>query len=175
MSYPGGHTAFLLVALATHALVGYTLGTLLDAPRAGLAGGLAPDLDFLFPAAWSRPLVHRGLTHSVAALACATAVAVCAYRLRDARSDPARATAGRRVGAALGVGYASHLLIDATTPTGVPLAYPLASARVSARLGGHSPAATAVLWSGCLAVLWHREGPPPGSVYRVTLEKVLDD
>lgn len=142
MSVSAGHAAFLGVALCTHALVGYALGTaLFDAPRAGLVGGVAADVDLLFPAAWGEPLVHRGVTHTALAAGVATAAA---------------AVHGRRVAGGVGVGYAAQLLVDATTPAGVPLAYPLSAERVAVPLGGHSPPVTAALWLCCLAALWRR-------------------
>lgn len=145
-AYLGSHALFLVAAITTHALVGYTLGAaLFDAPRAGLVGGVLADFDLLFPAAWESPLVHRGITHTALALG----VAVAAVAARD------RALAG-----ALGVGYASQLLIDATTPMGVPLAYPLSSNHVGVTLGGHSPTVTALLWACCLGWLaWDRRLP----------------
>lgn len=161
-AYPGGHAVFLAVAIGTHALVGYTLGAvLLDAPRTGLLGGLAPDVDFLFPAALTWPLVHRGLTHSLLALVCLSILAAAWARQRPLVGRRERRSAANldwRVAAALCVGYLSHLVIDATSPLGVPLAYPLASTRASVPLGGHSPTATAALWTGCLVLLWYRQG-----------------
>ncbi|MFB6271103.1 MAG: metal-dependent hydrolase [Halobacterium sp.] len=147
-SYPGGYAGLVAVALATHALVGYTLGALaLDRPLAGTVGALAADADFLFPDALAWPFVHRGLTHSlpVAALAVAAALAV-----------------DRRLGAAFGVGYASHLLIDTTTPTGVPWLYPLTDTSYYLDLAttGHSPVPTLVFWAGCLGLLWHQHALP---------------
>lgn len=132
------HAGFLAVAVATHALVGYAVGAVaFDAPRAGLLGGVAADVDLLFPTAWGPPLGHRGVTHS--ALAVGVAAAVAASRGADA--------------GAVGVAYAAHLALDATTPMGIPVAYPLAAAFVGVDLGGHSPAATAALWLACLALL----------------------
>lgn len=142
-AYPGGHAVFLAVALATHAIVGYALGAaLFDRPRAGLVGGVLADVDFLFPAALGAPFVHRGITHT--ALAALLTVALVA-------------AVSRRAGWALGAGYASHLLIDATTPMAIPLLYPLSAQHVGVTLDGHSPAATAALWA-CSAglVLWRR-------------------
>ncbi len=145
-AYLGSHGLFLAVAITTHALVGYTLGAaLFDAPRAGLVGGVLADGDFLFPSAWESPLVHRGITHSAVAVGLLAAVV---------------AARNRTAGGALGAGYASHLLIDGTTPMGVPLAYPLVTDRVGVTLGGHSPTATAALWACCLGWLaWHRRLP----------------
>lgn len=141
LTYPGGHGVFLAVAIATHGFVGYALGArLFGAPRAGLAGGLLADLDYVFPAAWEFPFVHRGGTHTVLALA---AAAVLTTAVLD-----------RRSGGAVGVGYAAHLAVDATTPKGVPLLYPLSDSSHGVVLSGHSPGATALLWACCLGVLW---------------------
>jgi len=142
-AYPGGHAVFLGVALATHALVGYTLGAVLFArPLPGLVGGVVADVDLLVPAAVGPPFAHRGITHTALAAGVATAVA---WR----RS---RATAG-----AVCPGYGSQLLIDATTPMGIPLLFPLAGTSVALDVGvsGHSLPATLLLWSGCLALLRH--------------------
>lgn len=141
MGYPiGGYRTFLVIAIATHAVVGYTLGAVLfDAPRAGALGGVLPDADFLFPAAWEWPLVHRGITHTALALGLSVAIA---------------ARWGRPIAGGVGAGYLPHLLVDATTPKGVPFAYPLWSESVFVPLRGHSTAATVLLWLGCLAVLW---------------------
>lgn len=150
-AYPGGRVAFLAAAVATHALVGYTLGDrLYDAPLAGLVGGVAPDADFLFPAAWSFPLVHRGITHAALAVFVAAAVATAAT--------------DRRTGGAVAAGYAAHVAVDATTPKGVPALYPVDGASYGVVLSGHSPAATALLWTVCLATLaLDRVGRRPGS------------
>lgn len=141
-AYLGSHTLFLAVAIGTHAAVGYTLGAaLFDAPRAGLVGGVLADLDLLFPATWGAPLVHRGITHT--ALAAGVAVALAAVHHRS--------TAG-----GVGVGYASQLLLDATTGMGIPLAYPIVPERIGVPVGGHSATATALLWVCCLGWLWRR-------------------
>lgn len=140
---PGGHAAFLLVALATHALVGYTIGAVaLDRPAAGLVGGVVADVDLLVPAAVGAPFVHRGLTHGLFALVIATAISL---RL------------SRHAGAAVALGYCSQLLIDATTPMGIPLFSPLTEAYfgLDIGVGGHSPPATVAFWIVCLGVLWY--------------------
>lgn len=140
-AYPGGHGVFLAVAIATHGVVGYALGArLFDAPRAGAVGGLLADLDLVFPAAWEFPLVHRGGTHTVLALAVAAALTA--------------ALADRRTGGAVGIGYAAHLAVDATTPKGIPVFYPISDTSHAVVLSGHSPTATALLWACCLGVLW---------------------
>lgn len=140
---PGGQAGFLATALLTHALVGYALGSaLFDAPAAGAIGGVAADVDLLFPAAWGPPLAHRGITHS--ALAAGVAVAVAAHY-------------GRAAAGGVGVGYASQLFVDATTPRGIPVAAPFSFEDVGVALGGHSGEATVLLWVCSLAVLWFVE------------------
>jgi len=150
--------AFLAVAMATHAVVGYALGAVLfGRPGAGVVGALVADVDFLFPAAVGWPFVHRGITHSILGVAVATAAVVACCRASDGGGR------GPRV-AAFGVGYLSHLLIDATTPTGVPLLYPLLdrSLYVDLPTTGHSPVPTALLWLACLGVLYRDGSPAPG-------------
>lgn len=138
----GDYAAFLWMAVATHALVGYTLGRVLfDEPAWGVLGAVVADVDLFFPLAWQPALVHRGITH--------TALAAVLLAVLVARGN-------RAAGVAVGVAYASHLLIDATTPAGVPLFYPVSSARFGVSIGGHSRVATLVLWAGCLALLYQR-------------------
>ncbi|WP_177213266.1 metal-dependent hydrolase [Halopelagius inordinatus] len=143
------HLAYLVVAVATHALVGYTLGSVaFDAPRAGLLGGVVADIDLILPLAWTFPLTHRGITHT--ALAACVAVAVAA-------------TLSRAAAKGVAVGYVSHVLVDSTTPMGVPVAYPVSATYVGfdTPFGGHSDPVTVVLWGCCLAVLWHRRRARP--------------
>jgi inner membrane protein len=143
------HAGFLAAALATHALVGYTLGAVaFDAPWAGLVAGLLPDVDLLVPAAWGAPLAHRGLTHSALAVGVVVALAAGGGR-RSAGTRSARRLAG-----AAGLGFGAHLLLDATTPMGVPLAWPLSTEYVGISLAGHSPPVTAFLWTACLLAVW---------------------
>jgi len=150
-SIPGSHAAFLVVAIATHALVGYVLGrSAFGAGAAGLVGGVLADADFLFPGAWGFPFVHRGVTHSALALGVAAAVVVAA-------GDQRRA-------GALALGYAAHLAVDATTPKGVPLLYPASDASYAVTVNLHSAPATVALWLCCLTVLAARrrgERPTP--------------
>lgn len=142
-SVVGGHVGYLVVGLATHAIVGYVLGlSLFGEPRAGTIGALLADIDLLFPATWGTPFVHRGITHT--ALAAGVAVAIGSIR-------------GRSIAGAVGIGYVSQLLIDATTPKGVALAYPVSSETVVLPLRGHSPEATVVIWIACISIIWlHR-------------------
>lgn len=127
--------AFLVTAFATHAGVGYALVRAFTSadPRLGAALAVAPDADFLLPAAWDWPLVHRGITH---APAFAIAVVALAYAIRRRRSDAA----------AVALGLGSHLAIDALSPKGIPLAFPL-DAAPSPGLSVHGPLATLVLWT----------------------------
>lgn len=143
---PVDHAAFLAVAIATHAVVGYTLGRVaFDRPLAGAIGGVAPDADFLFPAALGWPFVHRGLTHAllVAVLAIAAVAA-----LRD-----------RRDAWAFGAGYLSHLALDSTTPSEVPLLYPLSAERIGVELPttAHSEIGTLALLGACAVLLLYDE------------------
>lgn len=143
LSYPPG--TFIPLAIATHGLVGLALGTVLfDRPITGLAAGLAPDADFLLPELLGWPLVHRGITHAAVAL---IAVAVLAAMVGN------RQTLG-----ALTVAYSSHLLIDITTPKGIPLLYPLLDNRLyfDIGLGGHTPETTLLLWVLCLGAVGYQ-------------------
>lgn len=147
-----GRLGYLLAAFATHALVGAVLAAALLEARAavGAVAGLAPDLDFLFPPEWGFPFVHRGVTHSAAAL---VAVLLVAYGLG---ADDDRL-------AAVGVAYYSHLVVDSLTPKGVLWLYPASTAALGVDLAGHSPAVTLAVWAGCSALYVHRRGWP-GSV-----------
>ncbi|MFC7142249.1 metal-dependent hydrolase [Halosimplex aquaticum] len=148
-TYPGGHAVFLLAALATHTFLGYALGSVLfRRPVAGALGGVLPDVDFLFPAFLGPPFGHRGLTHTLLAAGVAAALA--------ARLDG-------RTAAAVGTAYLSHLLVDATTPMGVALWYPVADERVRFLLHGHSPVGTVAIWTGCLLLLLGRRFARSGS------------
>lgn len=142
LSYPDG--TFIPIAIATHGLLGLTLGALLfDRPAVGLLAGVVPDADFLLPGMLPYPVVHRGVTHTLVAL-----VVVVAVLAVFADSD--------RTGA-VGVGYSSHLLVDVTTPKGIPLVYPLISQRLHLDPGiaGHAPTTTVILWIVCLGVIWY--------------------
>lgn len=145
LSYPPG--TFIPLAIATHGLVGFVSGAVLfDRPIAGLAAGLAPDVDFLLPAALGWPFVHRGITHAAGALIAVAAVAV--------------AFENRRILGALTAAYGSHLLIDITTPKGIPLLYPLLDERLylDIGIGGHAPETTLTLWLLCLGAIGYRYG-----------------
>ena len=139
LSYPPG--TFIPIAIATHGVVGLAIGYVFDRPVAGLLAGLAPDADFLFPAVLGWPLVHRGVTHAAVALLALVGIAAL--------------TTDRRTLAALTAAYASHLLIDITTPKGIPLVYPALDERLSLDIGihGHAPEVTLLFWLVGLAVV----------------------
>jgi inner membrane protein len=142
--------AFLATAFATHALVGAALGALLfDRPAVGAVAGLAADADFLFPAALGWPFVHRGISHSLPALLALAGVAAAVWYAVDGLDSH------RTAGATVAVAYASHLLIDVTTPEGVPPLSPLSDriAYVALPTTGHSPVPTLILWAASLWVL----------------------
>jgi inner membrane protein len=142
LSYPPG--TFIPIAIATHGVVGLVLGILFDRPVVGLAAGLAPDADFLFPAVLGWPFVHRGLTHAGIAL---IAVAALAAALSDSRT----------VGAATAA-YGSHLVIDLISSIGIPLLYPILDERLylDVVVGGHAPETTVVCWLVGVAVVGYR-------------------
>ncbi|WP_049891023.1 metal-dependent hydrolase [Natrinema versiforme] len=140
-----GLIVFLTVAFATHAIVGVALarGFADVGPRAGLwlgvVFGLAPDADFLFPAAWGWPFVHRGITHSPL-----FALSVIAGTYAISRS--------RAVAIAAGLAIGSHLAIDSLSPMAIPWLFPL-RATWSPGLDVHGVIATTLLWSASVGVL----------------------
>lgn len=135
---------YLSVAFLTHGLLGYALvRSLTEAdPRLGIVFGLAPDADFLFPAALEWPLVHRGLTHTP--LFAAAIVLGAAAFTRD-----------RAVGLAVALAIGSHLLLDALSPAGIDWLFPLRTSW-SPGVAIHGLAATAVLWTVALGLLARR-------------------
>jgi inner membrane protein len=156
LSYPDG--TFIPLAVATHGLVGLTLGAVLfGRPWTGLVGGLFADGDFLFPGALGPAFVHRSFTHSALVLGVATGVAVAVA----SRGPTRRAT---QTGGTLAVAYLSHLLIDTTTPQGVQWLWPLVTEKIHVDLviGGHAPIVTLSFWVVCLGLLlvWGRDGAP---------------
>ncbi len=142
-----GRVLFLAGAFATHAFVGYALVSgLTDAdPRIGLVFGLLPDADFLFPADWAWPFIHRGITHTPLF---ALAVVAGGYAVGRQRSTPI----GRRVALAVGLALGSHLAIDSLSPKGIDFLFPLRTSW-SPGLPVHSPTATVLLWTASLALL----------------------
>lgn len=90
-----------------HVTVALALGAVLRLPVVVmLLTAMAPDLDTFLP------LAHRGPSHTLLA---AVVVSVALYMLTDDR--------GTAVGA--GTGYASHLIIDTFTYSGVMWLFPL--------------------------------------------------
>lgn len=169
------HDVYLLVAFATHAAVGYAAVRGLGPARgrvgllaaAGVAGALLPDADLYLGPLLGLPVVHRGALHTPAALVVAAvglslvgsvavsvveSVAGSAGRSLDA-SGPRRDAAARRVAAALGVGFLTHLLIDSFTDAGIMWLYPASTARVALGIPIHGAAGTAALWLTALALV----------------------
>jgi len=147
--------ASLATAVATHALVGAALGALLfDRPAVGAVAGLAADADFLFPAALGPPFVHRGISHSLPALA-ALAGGAAVVRYAVAAPGSRREAGATAAGATVAAAYGSHLLIDVTTPKGIPPLSPFSNRVVHLALPttGHSPVPTLALWAACLWAL----------------------
>lgn len=151
---PIRYYGFLAVWFATHALVGYVLGAVIfDRPKTGIVGALWLDLDYAFPVALGWPFVHRGISHSVLAVAIATALVVAYDR---ASGSDITSVVRSKTGGALAIASLSHLLIDVTTPKGVPLFYPVLDHPIALDLPttGHSPLPTALLWIVSLGVLY---------------------
>ena len=147
LSYPDG--TFVPIAIATHGLVGLTLGVLLfERPWAGLLGGLFADGDFLFPERLGQAFVHRSFTHSFLLLGVLAGVGAVV----DYRSEGSLA---RRTGGAVAVAYLSHLAIDTTTPQGVQFFWPLVPEKIhlDPGIGGHAAIVTVVFWVVCLGAL----------------------
>jgi len=137
--FVGSYDAWLAMAIGTHALVGYVLGAAtFGRPKVGALGAVLADVDLLFPGPDGSPLGHRGMTHS--ALALGIAVAIGGYW-------------GRDVAGSLGIGYASQLAIDATTPKGIPIAYPLTAENMGVTWNLHSTDATILLVGTCAIAL----------------------
>lgn len=130
-----GHALYLLVAIATHCVLGYALARAAvgTAGAAGMAGALAPDVDLLTGPQWPAPFVHRGLTHTPLF---AVVLVGAAYLL-----------AGRRAAAAVGLGVTSHLVVDSLTASGIMWLYPLSDHSFGLAAGVHGPAPTLALWA----------------------------
>ena len=124
MRAPTHATFGLCFTIATGTVLGLTLTPAVAA--CVLVGALLPDIDTPTSpigrccrplAGWlERRVGHRTLTHSFLGLALAT-VPVLPLVWPLAWLDP-------RWPLALGLGYLSHLLVDAANPPGVPLCYP---------------------------------------------------
>ncbi|AGN02408.1 hypothetical protein L593_12345 [Salinarchaeum sp. Harcht-Bsk1] len=139
LEFFGSYHAWLAMAIGTHALVGYVLGAAtFSRPTVGALGAVLADVDLLFPGPDGAPLGHRGMTHS--ALALGIAVAIASYW-------------GRDVAGSVGIGYVSQLAIDATTPKGIPIVFPLSTENVGVAWNLHSKDATILLLGLCAVAL----------------------
>lgn len=128
----------------THALLGYSIGFLMDRSRyeraALVMGAVIPDIDsFLIPLVyffkWLYPLSHRGATHSLfiaPLLAIAGLYVASKTRLPWDLGESLRYSPVLALYAVLGA--MSHLSLDMVTITGVPLLYPVTRARFAYEL-----------------------------------------
>lgn len=151
------HRLYVLAALLTHALVGYTLVSLLDtsSPLAGLVGAVLPDIDLLFAPAWSFLFVHRGLTHTPLCGAVVTGIIWLGARWTSGQQS-LQISGGRGLPTALLFGYGSHLLLDSFTVSGVPWLYPMSTVRLGVDAEVHGFEASLLLWLCCTAILVRR-------------------
>ena len=100
---------FLIVAVLTHGIVGYALvQAVTDVnPIIGFILEIVPDIDFLFPAVWGAPLIHRGITHTALFIIVIVAVA-------SLWGSP------KRPELASGLAVGPHLAIDSWSPMRAP-------------------------------------------------------
>ncbi|HSD58827.1 MAG TPA: metal-dependent hydrolase [Methanotrichaceae archaeon] len=164
----------------SHALLPYLIGSTFRLDKKLLAalvlGGIAPDLDFiLIGVNYIHPsdflIVHRGLTHTFF-----FGFLTVLFVLYIASRGPAKKAIGRFVDfdvglslAALALAYAgvlSHLFLDYLTTRGVPLFYPMYSARLSADIFYHTELIIAV---ASLCIIVHLFKKP----YRFDTKKTL--
>lgn len=139
---------FLTIAVLTHGIVGYALvRAFTDVnPTVGFVLGILPDADFLFPAVWGAPFIHRGITHTALFL-----IAIVTVAGLWGSSKQLKLASGLAVG--------SHLAIDSLSPMGVSWLFPLGIG-VSGDLSVHGPIATLVLWALSVGLLvWRRRRP----------------
>lgn len=141
------HDLYLLRAFLTHAVVGYgVVRGLTDLPPAvGVVGTLTPDVDLYLGPVLGLPVVHRGVLHTPAALVVLTGgvllVGVLAF------GSP------RRIAAAFGLGFLSHLLVDSFTSVGVMWLFPASPVRVALDLPIHGAPGTVALWLASLTLV----------------------
>lgn len=149
---PLDHRAYVLFAVLTHALVGYTLAAVVGrAPTGAVVGAVVPDVDLLFAPAWSFPFVHRGLTHTPV-FATAVVGAVVAWRRQSVVTLPSDRV-GRLSAVAVGLGYGSHLVLDSLTASGVPWLYPVSTTGYGVDAGIHGIEYGVAIWVVAVAVL----------------------
>lgn len=134
--------------LFSHALLPYLLAKSFkrknEETTAFVLGGIAPDIDvlimwinFVYPTFFL--ITHRGITHSVffgfitaiCVLYLASRTGIRSYIRRFTNFEPV--ISGRSVAFAC-AGTAPHLFLDYMTTRGVPLLFPLTTARYSAEL-----------------------------------------
>lgn len=136
------HRLYVLLAVVTHAAIGFTLAAVLTKhrPAAGVVGAVLPDVDLLFDPAWGFPLVHRGLTHTPLFGGFVVGVVVAA-------------PAVRRAGPGVAVGYLSHLLVDTFTQSGVAWLYPITETNYAVDASVHAVERAPVVWALLLGTL----------------------
>ena len=140
-----GRVIFLTIAVFTHGIVGYALiRAFTDVnPIVGFVLGILPDADFLFPAVWGAPFIHRGITHTALFLIVIVAVA-------------GLWGSSKQLKLASGLAVGSHLAIDSLSPMGVSWLFPL-GIHVSRDLSVHGLPRTLVLWTLSAGLLvWRR-------------------
>lgn len=142
---PLDHRAYVLFAVLTHAVVGYTLAAVVGRARVGGAvGAVVPDVDLLFVPGWSFPFVHRGLTHTPLFAALLVGVLVWARRQT---TIPTLADRFRAISPSMvALGYGSHLVLDSFTASGVPWLYPLSTAGYGVDVAIHAVEHGAAIW-----------------------------
>lgn len=96
----------------------------------GYLGGLLPDIDHpgskigkaLYPVAWvvNKLFGHRGATHSLLALFLTSVL----FLLPSLSLDGFIGFLYKQFAIGIGVGFLSHLILDMSTKSGVPLMYP---------------------------------------------------
>ncbi len=164
----------------SHALLPYLIGSFFRLDKKLLAalvlGGIAPDLDFIliwvnyvYPS--SLLIVHRGFTHTFF-----FGFLTILFVLYVVSRDPIKNAIGKFVDfdvelspIALPLAYTgvlSHLFLDYLTTRGVPLFYPMYSARLSADIFYHTEFIIAL---ASLAIIIHMFKKP----YRVNTKKTL--
>lgn len=153
------HRLYVLAAVLTHALVGYTIASQLhdSLPLAGLIGAVLPDIDLLFTPTWSFPLVHRGLTHTPLCGAVVTGVIWLGTKWTLGKQS-LPISSGRRLSTAMFLGYGSHLVLDSFTVSGVAWLYPISPVRYGVEAEIHGFEASLLLWLCCAVILVRQRG-----------------
>lgn len=136
------HLLYLVLAVATHAAVGYALVRVLTPapPVVGLLGGIAPDIDLFFGRIWAFPLVHRGVIHTPLFLVILV-------------GGLALAGSSEWVALAVGISFCSHLVMDSFTDAGIMWLYPASVYHFSYDVSLHSAAGDVTLWGVSLGLV----------------------